>query len=126
MLLIDSIDHIARMKQRDVFFVKFHCGEENNIDWKFPLRRQVLEWLDAQDIKWEPSAPFSDGIASYQGDVYIDVPLVPMDKMFQAMVEYFDNEDGSPRIPGCSLNLLQLSVAMRNAYQDEPGYWETY
>ena len=98
MLLIDSIDSIARKKQHDVFFVKFHCGEENNVDWEFPLRRQVIEWLEGQQIRWEPSAPMSDGVASYEGDIYLDVVLDKSDNKFQAMVGYFDNENGSPRI----------------------------
>ena len=126
MLLLDSIDSIARKKQRDVLFVKFHCGDENNIDWEYPLRRRIIEWLEARQIKWEPSAPLSDGIASYQGDIYLDVPLDETDKKFRAMVEYFDNEDGTPRISGCSLHLLPLSVAMRNACQDEPDFWENF
>jgi len=126
MFLIDSIDKIARKKQRDVFFVKFHYGEENNIDLEFPLRCQIIEWLDMQNINWEPSAPYSDGIASYQGDIYIDIPLDQTNKKFQEMIGYFDKEDGSPRIPGCSLHLLKLNDAMLNEYQDVPGFWENY
>ena len=127
MLLLDQIDLIARKKQRDVFYVKFLMKDGDVNDWEKPtVRFHVIEWLNKNGIKWAPCAPFSDGIMQYQGDIYVDLQHDPMNENFQNFLGYMENEDGISRIQGCSLHLLPLKVAMKNAYQDEPGFWENY
>lgn len=128
MLLIDKIDSITRKKQHDVFYVQLRLDGKVNNDWeRLYAGHPVSEWLDAHEIHWEPCAPFDpESYGSYQGHVFIDVLLDPESSKFKAMLQFFENEDGSSRIPDCQLYLLQLSVAMQYAYQDEPGYWENY
>lgn len=87
-MLIEHIDAIARKKQRDVLYVRFHqptSGEDleeeddddvdgpsffEDLDWEhLPRRQQIIDWLEAHDIGWRPCADFADesGMFPYMG-----------------------------------------------------------
>ena len=78
--LLEHIDAIARQKQRGVLYVEFYplalapqAGENLSAQdvqaWKtmpdsawqaLPIRQQIIDWLDAQDIGWQRCAHFAD------------------------------------------------------------------
>ncbi len=60
---------------------------------------------------------------SYRGQIYIDVPLDPEHADFKRLIAYFENPDGSMRLPHMKLYCLPLALAMKNAHHDEPGFW---
>lgn len=140
-LCLQYIDAIAREKQRDVLYVRFKPEEEeaddddghlpfpfdSNFDWEnFPPRQQVIAWLDAHQISWQPSGdmPVPSCILPYLGQIYIDLPYDLDHPQYQQLAELLENPDGSMRIKGADFYLVPLTVAMKNAKHDEPGYWE--
>jgi len=139
-LLIEFIDAIARKKGRDVLFVRFgeiydaaeplsiseddspHAWENN------PQRIDLIAWLDARGIGWCLCGGFAseDCMCSYQGDIYLDVPIDRADPVYQELSEHLENPDETRKIPGVTFCCLPLKDAMRNAHHDEPGFWEKW
>ena len=91
-LLLEHIDAIARLKQRGALYVEFHplalnpeAGENLSAQdvwaWKtmpdsawqtLPIRQQLMDWLDGQDIGWKPCGHFAaiGMILGYRGQLY--------------------------------------------------------
>lgn len=139
-MLIQHIDAIARQKQRDVLFVWFHhanqtCDEgehpgmEEDFDWEdSPVRRQVIAWLDAHHIAWEPCGGVANTncMMSYMGQIYIDLPFDQAVPKYRELEAFLENPDGSMRLPGAEFCYWPLERAMENAEHDEPGFWEKW
>lgn len=137
--LISYIDAIAREKERDVLYVQFgpertpkgdgaepwflrHYHHDND-----PYRSALLQWLDEQWIAWEKCGPFvTDSFCfGYLGDIYIDVPYDESDPQYQLVRDRIENPDGTMRDHDhIRWYYLPLEHAMKNAHQDESGYWE--
>lgn len=141
MMRIEHIDAIARAKKRDVIFVEFHQLEKGKrrknrhpydalvLEWEhLPARRKVIEWLDAQAIRWSPCGNFADldYVLSYRGQLYIDLPYDSELPVFQQLTAFLEKPDGSTRIPGVKFLYCTLEQAMVNAFHDEPGFWERW
>jgi hypothetical protein len=138
--LIETIDAIARQKQRDVLFVMFKPSEplatdseqtslHTRWDWEQdPLRQQVCQWLTQQQIAWQLCMLIADEhcIMGYQGAVYIDVPFDEADPQYQQVQQYLELPDGRMRYPSVTFYYLPLSRALENAHHDEPGFWEQW
>ncbi|MDA8232382.1 MAG: hypothetical protein M0006_13680 [Magnetospirillum sp.] len=128
--IIHHIDEIGRRKQRDVVFVAFDPGLTKGCEtWtRLPIRQQIIDWLDAEDIAWTPCAHFAseNHMCVYRGQIYIDVPHDPEDPGYRKVAAYFEFPDGTMRLPGVTLYHLPLSMAMTNAHHDEPGFWERW
>ncbi|CAL95263.1 hypothetical protein [Azoarcus olearius] len=141
--LIEYIDAIARKKGRDVLYVRFkpdtNIEEDDDegdlfplfksFDWEnFPPRQQIIAWLDAKGIGWQPCGdmPSPNCMVSYLGQIYIDLPYAPDLPLYCELAELLENPDGSMRIPGADFYLVTLTEAMKNAEHDEPGYWERW
>ena len=130
-LLIKHIDTIAREKQRDVLFIIFE-GNENGAseideDWEtLPLRKQIIEWLEAHGIAWSPCGEYADvnQMVSYRGQIYIDLPFDQTLPPYQALELFLENPDGSMRFHNAIFARLSLESAMKNAEYDAPGFWE--
>lgn len=133
--IIRYIDAIAREKKRDVLYVQF--GPErlsrNDKNYKLhnyrddPHRAELMQWLDEQGIAWEKCGPFVTGYFSfgYLGDIYIDVPYDEKNPQYQLVRDRIENPDGTMRDHDhIRWYYLPLEHAMKNAHQDEPGYWE--
>jgi len=91
-------------------------------------RTEVLEWLTRNGIPWEKCGPFVTGdglISGYKGDVYLDIPFDEQHEQYQLVREYLENPDGTMRDEQVTWYYLPLEHAMKNAYQDEPGFWES-
>ena len=82
--LIHTIDHIARIQRRGVLMLSFYdralkvrleaAPPDDQLNaqqqwrdhrleaWETLLvRQQIIDWLDAKDIVWQPCAPFMFG-----------------------------------------------------------------
>ena len=146
--LIHTIDHIARIQQRGVLRLLFYdralkerleaAPPDDQLDaqqqwrdhrleaWETLLvRQQIIDWLDAKDIVWQPCAPFMFGwvmMGGYMGDIYLDVPYDKDLPLYQALEAYLQYPDDRMRFDNVMLFYLPLELAMEKAEQDEPGF----
>ena len=137
---IEHIDAIARQKQRDVLYVVFHPpasgtpdDEEilgsDDFDWKtLPIRQQIIDWLAARGIGWNPCGHFANEclMMGYRGQIYIDLPFDASLSAFQALQTFLELPDGSMRFPEATFFYCPLDKAMENAAHDEPGFWQRW
>ena len=128
--LIKHIDAIARACGRDVLMIapdRSVASTEVQRLWRRSSERQeLIDWLDANSINWEPSGwPPKDGcMESYQGGIYIDLPYDPFEPLCAALGEYVkEDAQGILKWPGIRLYLCSLEWAQQFAHHDEPGYW---
>jgi hypothetical protein len=131
--LIKHIDQIAREKQRDVLFLEFNpkptkkdiWGDDQGRYWfeQDPIRKQILEHLTTMSFPWECCASFANenAIDSYNGRVYIDLPINEDCPRYQSLVGYLEYPDGNMRFETVRFYALPLEVAMKNVHHDEPG-----
>lgn len=148
--LIETIDRIARIQQRDVLYLSFYDralkerlsqvpGDEKDSAheqwiehrqkaWKtFAIRQQIIDWLDAKRIAWEPCAGFAPGWITrgrYEGDIYLDLPYDKDLPLYQELEAYLQYPDDSMRFDHVMFFYLSLEEAMQNAEQDEPGFFD--
>src|SRR5437879_7035618 len=120
-ILLEHIDAIARQKQRGVLYLEFHplaidpkagenLSEQDVWAWKtmpdsawetLPIRQQIIDWLDARGIGWQPCGHFADVglMMGYRGQLYIDLPYNKSLPAFQALEALLGNTDGNMRYP---------------------------
>lgn len=126
--LIQYLDEIAREKQRAVLFLNFvDSSMELSEILNFSYERckpfmDVTAWLKANDIKWQPCA--LQGEMVHRGRIYVDVPFDVDNSVYQKLADHLENPDGSMKIEGVVFLYMPLEMAMKYAYQDEPGYWD--
>lgn len=142
-MLIEHIDAIARKKQRDVLLIKFYPDESNHesedneesdtswLSYNFEedLRRvKVLAWLEKNKIPFQPCGEVANecSFCSYLGDIYVDVPYDEENHQYRLLRDYLENPDGTMRDENVRFCYLPLERAMKNAYHDEPGFWEKF
>lgn len=127
--LIEHIDAIARAKKRDVLFVVFHNNLRDEVNWEQLLvRKQVIEWLDANGIAWKPCGHIASTriMAAYKGQIYIDLPIDEKDPTYQKVCNYLEKPDGTMAFDGMNFCYHTLLKAMENARHDEPDFWERW
>jgi hypothetical protein len=136
--LIEHIDAIARKKQRDVLYLEFSpkpseddMWGDNNGRYSFrndPVREKILDDLTKMGVTWLSCGGFADEnyMASYAGQVYLDVPFDKDLPLYQTLETYLEHPDGSMRFENVRFYALRLEVAMRNAHHDEPDFWEKW
>ena len=148
--LIQTIDRIARIQQRDVLFLSFYdralkerldnVPKEERFDaqqqWRdhrseawatLPIRQQIIDWLDAKGIAWQPCAQFAPGwviMEGYVGDIYLDVPYDKDLPFYQELEAYLQYPDDTMRFENVMFFCLTLEQAMVNAEQDAPGFFD--
>ena len=61
---------------------------------------------------------------SYAWQVYIDVPYDLNNPTYQDVQAFLEYPDGTMRFVDVKFWILSLDRAMKNAYHDEPGFWE--
>ena len=148
--LIQTIDRIARIQQRDVLFLSFYdralkerlnnVPEEERLDaqqqwqdhrseaWEtMPIRQQIIDWLDTKGIVWQPCGPFAPGwviMGGYVGDIYLDVPYDKNLPLYQGLEAYLQYPDDTMRFENVMFFCLTLEDAMVNAKQDEPEFFD--
>jgi len=81
--ILDTIDKIARDKQRDVLYITFHNEKtefSDEFDWKCDVQRQkVISFLKNNNISYRacfPPQPIGGMLilaSPYKGEVYVDV-----------------------------------------------------
>ena len=150
-MLVQHIDKIARDKKRDVLSLVFHLfeaegeiSEESEVGLDLETldleallyfdyeackpRQEVMKWLTANGIQFCPCLGAADeqGMQSYAGQLYIDVPFDENDPVYQKLRDYLENPDGTMKISGITFCYYPLEMAMKNAHHDEPGFWEEW
>lgn len=126
---IKHIDAIAREKQRDVLFVIFHKDLVDSLDFEHSqIRNQVIAWLNANGIAWQPCGHFASEnfMVGYKGQIYIDVPFEASDERYQKVRDFLENPDGTMKYADATFCYLPLGQALENAHHDEPGFWEKW
>lgn len=153
MILIENIDRIARIKQRDVLYLTFDTVKNTRLNKKKyskemsffrlqdeiqiydnpydnPNRQIIIDWLDRNDIEFQACADIAStcGWESYRGQIYIDVPYDISNETYQKIQNFLqDDKKGWCRnFNAVRFFYLPLNVAMRNAYHDELGFWEKW
>jgi hypothetical protein len=139
--IIEMIDAIARKKGRDVLYLTFYPLSKSDSGHPVPdapevfkyknnkTREEVIQWLEANGVAWQPCGPFDPGwiiMEGYCGDIYLDVPFDQNNEDFQKLTAYLENPDGSMKIQNVTFWALPLERAMINKHQDEPGYWDRF
>ncbi len=139
-LMIQHIDAIARQKQREVLYVSFKPIDPASyiddgilgldaMEQKFPpIRRHIIDWLDAEGISWEPCGSFADvnWMRRYLGELYVDIAYDTALPAFQALQAFLEYPDGRMRFTEATLMCCSFEHAMLNAAHDEPGFWERW
>ncbi len=124
--ILETIDTIARRLQRDVLFLDIrgrHGGPARNR----PEVAEATAWLDAHGISWTLCIGFVPGRVIIEGGpraIHIDAPFAPGSALLAKLDARFETPDGKPQHPDLILTLLPHAVAMVNAEQDEPGFWD--
>lgn len=128
--LIKHIDTIARALERDVLMIAPDSSvpvcEAQRLWRRSSDRQELINWLDANFIGWEPSGwPPKDGcMESYQGGIYIDLDYDPFEPLCIKLEEYVkEDAQGILKWPGMRLYLCSLEWAQQFAHHDKPGYW---
>ena len=116
--LVLPIDEIARQKQRDVLFVTFpelEVFSDSRLDIAtYPPRKELLAFLDENQIPWTPCAYFSNSgyLAGDTEWIYLDVPLEVDNPQYQKLAEYLETPEGTPRDPRVRFLCLPLAKAL--------------
>lgn len=133
MQIIRHIDHIARLKGRDVLFLEFHPSGPDGWREQFPYeantnRREIIAWLDENGIGWEPCGPYANAmlIPPYRGQIYLDVPFDEGSADYQRVRNYLEHPDGTIQRSGVRFYAMSLDFAKENAAHDEPGFWDRW
>ena len=128
--LIKHIDAIARVRERDVLMIapdRSDLATEVQKLWRRSCERQeLIDWLDANFIDWEPSGwpPRNSCMESYQGGIYIDLPYAPFEPLCIKLGDYVkEDAQGILKWPGMRLYLCSLEWAQQFAHHDKPEYW---
>ena len=129
--LIEHIDAISRMKQRDVLSIRFHTRDTDPLEYDYqqdPIRQRIIRWLDERSIAWKPCGPVANEncMPSYCGSLYVDVPYDTTDPRYELLRDYLENPDGTMRHPTVIFEFYPLELAMKNAHHDRPGFWERW
>lgn len=139
--ILKHSDKIAREKNRDILLLRFSPTpeekqprlniEKDNYD-NFTISfggnkyiNQILNWFISEEIPWEfclSSRCEGVLVEPYDGYVYIDVPYDINNATFLKLNNYLENPDGSMRWDGVGYYYLELSMAMKNAHHDVPGF----
>jgi hypothetical protein len=124
-ILIETIDGIARRLGRDVIYLSFHDDHGDPLE-EHPELGKVTDWLDEQGIGWQVCSCFSEGAITVEGGpgcLYLDVPFEPGTEKMSKLEAHLMDKDGQPSLPGFVPTILKLEDAMRNAYQDDPDFF---
>lgn len=139
-MLIETIDRIARIKARDVLYISFNydmlCPKENtddddNFNKMFSydyanclVRQQLIDWLEQNQIAYQPCLPFSSSIlmGGYFGHLYVDIPYDESLPDYQKLSQHLETAEGQMKIKGLVFCYLPLEPAMTNKHRDKPDF----
>lgn len=65
-------------------------------------------------------------MASYAGQVYIDVPYVAGGEAYRVVQAFLEFPDGTLRFSAIRFWVVSLELAMKNTHHDEPRFWERW
>lgn len=117
-------DDGSKIHRQQQSFVIFDNGEDN------PSRQNIIDWLDANQIEWNPCAHFAseNGWCAYQGQIYLDFPFDESNEQYQKFANFIQEDDHgwSQVFEAVQWCYLPLDIAMENAHHDEPGFWDRW
>lgn len=120
MILIEHIDEIARRIQRDVLFLEFNSNRQIDISIPSPKengdRDKIINWLDQHSVPWTMCGPMmrKNYITGYQGGIFINVEVNPENVLYQSVLTFLENQDGTSRFENVRVLVLRLAVALEN------------
>ena len=123
-MILEHIDAIAREKNRDVLFLRFHpTDSESYICYEHKddvVRTEILENLKALEIPHKPCLDFyhPDGFNRFIGQIYLDVPYDENLPLYQKLQQYLEYPDGTMRFPTVRFLILPLEKALVNKDYD--------
>lgn len=128
--ILQTIDKIARDKQRDVLLVSFYKHGTNRFElldsgWKYEQcneRIEFIQWLEKNHINYQKC--FLSNSAPYLGEIYLDVPYDVLNPKYQILCQYLENPDGSLKVLDLPWYVLSLEVAMKYKHHDDSEYWK--
>lgn len=113
----ECIDAIALRKGRAVLYLEFHPltprpGQVYRYETD-PVRRAVLDWLDAHGMPWSECGPIAEPRPShvYLGQVYLDIPYDESLPRYCALRDYLEHPDGRMRHGGVRFYAMPLAYA---------------
>ncbi|CAM2141823.1 conserved protein of unknown function [Pararobbsia alpina] len=132
---IQAIDAIARLVGRDVLFISFEkvIQEGHRItlqalerdDWRsLPQRRQLVDWLEANDIPWKSCRSFSESgdDGTYRGQIYVDIHRDDSDPRLALLKRFLSHSDGTMRMPGTALCYTTYEQAVATSRDADPDF----
>lgn len=127
-VILETIDAIARRLGRDVIFLDIRDRQDRPTRDR-PEVAAATAWLDAEGIGWKFCFGFEPGWAILEGGplaIYIDAPFEPGSALLARLEARFEAQDREHPHPDLILTLLRIAVAMVNADQDAPGFWDNF
>ena len=120
MILIEHIDEIARRVQRDVLFLEFDSNWQIDLSAPSPNdgrnRNKIIYWLDQHYVPWTMCGPMmrKNYITSYKGGIFINVEVDSKNEIYQSVLKFLENPDGTSRFENVRVLILRLTVALEN------------
>ena len=121
---IRYIDECAMSVDRDVLYIMFHPEEQDNLeafinaedkyDYKSDeIRDDVLSKITDMGVQYWPCFcyPTIVGGGVWRGEVCLDVPHDPKNKLYKKVNDYFENKDGTMKIESVRFCYYPISAA---------------
>ena len=113
--LIPTTDEIGIREQRDILFLAFRKipapEAVDDAPWeRIPERQEIIRWLAAQGIDWEPCFHCAPGTLStpYRGAMYLDVAPDAACPRYQAVLAFLEDASGQCRFADVDVWLVPL------------------
>jgi hypothetical protein len=129
--ILNTLDEIAREKQRDVLCVMFFDPKKGIPKHLSAARRNLraalIQFLEDHSIAW--SECFDPGCENllfypYYCSIYLDVPYDLADPAYRLVADYLETPDGKPRTKDMHFGIRTLDAAIkRGGTQLVPEDW---
>jgi hypothetical protein len=120
--ILNTLDEIAREKQRDVLCVMFFDPKKGIPKHLSAARRNLraalIQFLEDHSIAW--SECFDPGCENllfypYYCSMYLDGPYDLADPAYRLVADYLETPDGKPRTKDMRFGVRTLDAAIKNA-----------
>lgn len=122
--LVKTTIEIGLEAQRDILFLTFknehHDDDIFGTHWEEHQGRQhVVEWLEANDIPWDPCVHVAPGERPdfYHGAIYLNVAPGEGSPTYQKILLFLEDETGECRFPSLNFWLYPFHLIEQHADQ---------
>jgi len=119
--LVRTTMELGLQAQRDILFLTFKNEDPDDdilgTHWEDHQGRQhVVEWLEANEIPWEPCVHAAPGKAPcfYQGSIYLAVAPDEGSPTYQKILSFLEDETGECRFPSVGFWLYPLDLIKKH------------